>query len=253
MNKIMNICRKFKIIRILYLSVLLFLFIILSCNPKNIGNSQETNFITTETPNQRIIDSLSELECDCYKQALEIPDDNKMKLYGLNCNSILIKYLASCKYKNADTDLKRKYEIQVFELTGKKLAEICQSSFTFLSQLNVERETKQNLINNPELVELVKMGKFKNMELDENTLVTIDENSSRTDFIDLDYYSSSRIDWVNEFEYYLIFEETNHPLYSWINKGDTTLVRIIDIRDSIIEYDMIRKRLIYPGIMKKID
>jgi len=238
--------------KIMNFTILAFFLVILSCNSA-IKNKKKITEISKVTIDESIIDSLAKLQCDCYDYTLTIEDDNQMKFYGLNCTSSLVKYLTSINYENNNSEIKRNYELEIFNLVGQKVSQNCESFFTFGSILQTKREISTHLLENPELKEFLYNGKFTSLEIDENIITSINENFMKIDFIDLGYFSKLKIEWINDFEYYQIFQESNHPFYSWIKEGDTTIVRIIDINDSIIEYDMIKPYFIYPGKMKIIE
>ena len=235
--------------KFLNLSILL-VFIILGCNQHKTNNKRE---ISSEIPSPNIVDSLAKIQCECYKNALKIEDDIQMKLFGLNSYSSLTNYLKHMTYKGGNLDLKAKYEKNLNDLVSEKVYKNCPSFFTFASKLNHKRVISKHLRDNPELIEIVKTGKFQSWGVDEDIVLTVTKDFVRTDYNDLNYYSISKIEWIDKFSYYEIFKESNHPFDSWRNVNDTIRVQIIDINDSIIHYDQITSNIIYPGVLKRIE
>lgn len=236
--------------KFLSLSLLMMFANSVYCQHQN-KTKENTSLITREIPDPNVIDSLANLQCQCFDKALEIKDATKMKLFGLNSYSSMTSYFASLTYSNED--LKKKYEKKVFDLVGEAVYNTCPSFMTFASKLNQKRKISIHLKENPELVDIAKTGKFINLEVDEEIVTTLYSDRLHTDYKDLNYYSLSKIEWINEFTYLDIFQESNHPYFSWKSKGDTTIVRIIDIKNSIVDYDMISPGVVYPGLMKKIE
>jgi hypothetical protein len=236
---------------IIILSV--FLILMLGFNAQTFNNSFDKESEHNLVPDSNIIDSIAALECECYNRALLIEDSYKMKLHGLNCYKYLANYLTSKNYTDYDTEQVQYFQKAMYDLVGEITYHNCTSFSDFFSTLNEKRETDPYLIENYELMEIAKKGTFISLEIEDSILLTICDDYVRTDFKDFGYYSLSTIEWIDEFSYYEIFMETDHPFYFWRTKHDTIVVNTISIRDSIIEYDIISKFLTYPGVIKRIN
>lgn len=240
--------KKPRILLFLILSILM-----LGCNNKASNNSFDKQLKNNLNLDSNIIDSIAALECECYNKALLIEDSYKMKLHGLNCYKYLANYLTSKNYINNDMAQVKAFQKDMFDLVGEITYNNCNSLKVFFATLNEKRERDIYLIENPELMEIAKKGKFVCLEIEDSIILTICYDYVRTEFKDFGYYSLSTIEWIDEFSYYEIFQETDHPFYSWRTKHDTIVVNTINIRDSIIEYDITSRFLIYPGVIKRIN
>lgn len=200
---------------------------------------------------QREINKISKKACSCGTKILSSDVDNTTKkiqmddcLFGLDRDIKSAEQILQAKGKDVNN---------IRSLSYQKIEKSCKL-FSTLAVLHKEkRKISDSLSKNPSLCkEFLTDGNYRVVGSNVPIEVVRKGNLNIARFTDLNCETIYKITWVNECSYYLELIETDCEDFKE-SIGLTIYIRIIEIIDDTIHYDLDAETGTYPQIMRKVE
>lgn len=185
--------------------------------------------------------------CNCCKNILEAEKNRTTKKIKLeNC---ALNYINSID----KLELNSLYKPFFIGRLEKKMKNNCSECADFEELYKEKRIITENLTNQPHRCkEYFIDGRYRPIGIEENIVIIRKDSNNIVEYLDLGYTSKFTVKWVSDCSYYLIMKETTRPDITTMI-GDSMLVRIINISNDTIDYEVDIDDWTYPQKMRKIN